>query len=177
MNNNYFIITGAMGSGKSTLLHELHKEKFVCVDEPARKILKEQRNIHGPGTPEQDPNLFCHLLLSRSITLYEKYKDTHKPVIFDRGIPDNIGYADFFKVNNRPFINASNQHRYHKQVFFLPAWKEIYHTDDERKMSYEQSDNFGNHLRKVYTDLGYELVEVPVGSPSFRSAFVLERLK
>jgi predicted ATPase len=44
-NNNFFILTGAMGAGKSTVLKELRKLKLTCVDEPARQLLAEQRDI------------------------------------------------------------------------------------------------------------------------------------
>ena len=176
MNGNYFILTGAMGSGKSTTLKELHKKGFICVDEPARRVLAEQRNIHGSGVPEQDSNLFCQLLLSRSINLYEQHSVSTDPVIFDRGIPDCITYADFFEHNTRPFINASNQYRYSKDMFFLSAWEDIYHVDSVRKMSFEQARQFGDDVRKAYVDLGYNLIDVPFGPPEFRAKFISEAI-
>jgi predicted ATPase len=176
MNNNYFILTGAIGSGKSTILKELQKRSFTCVDEAARQILKEQRDIHGKGTPEQDPELFTYLLLSRSIYQYRQMIDSPGSVIFDRGIPDNVGYADLFKMNNHPFVNASNQYRYNRHVFFLQAWKEIYKNDDERKMTFKQSEIFGNRIREIYVKLGYSLIEVPSGSPGFRTEFIINSL-
>jgi predicted ATPase len=177
MNDNYFILTGAMGSGKSTILKLLQKQAFTCVEEPARKILKEQRGIHGQGTPEKNPELFTNLLLSRSISQYESMLNTSKPVIFDRGIPDKVGYADIFGVDVQPFISASNQYRYNRHVFFLPAWKEIYRTDDERKMSFKQAHSFGDKIREIYTDLGYQLIDVPLGSPTSRAEFVMKTIK
>jgi predicted ATPase len=176
MNNNYFILTGAMGSGKSTVLKELQKQKLTCVDEPARKILEEQRDIHGKGTPDQDPQLFTYLLLSRSISQYESMQTASSPVVFDRGIPDKVGYANFFKMNAQPFMNASHQYRYNKHVFFLPAWKDIYKNDGERKMTFKQSDAFGNKIQEIYTELGYDLIEVPEGSPAFRAEFVIKKM-
>ena len=61
-----FILTGAPGSGKTAVLNRL-RDQFTCVDEPAREILAEQRSTGGRGTWDQDPSLFVHLLLQRSI--------------------------------------------------------------------------------------------------------------
>lgn len=176
MQNNYFILTGAMGSGKSTLLKALAKQRLKCVDEPARKILAEQRSINGDAIPERDPKLFTHLLLSRSIYLYERMSNHTDPVIFDRGIPDNVAYANFLRLKPRPFINAANRYHYNKHVFFLPAWQDIYKTDDERKMNYEQSQKFGEDIYRIYQGLGYEIIEVTPDTVENRAAFVSDRI-
>lgn len=170
--NNYFILTGAMGAGKSTILRELRKLSMTCIDEPARQILAEQRGIEGNGVPDQDPKLFTDLLLSRSIYQFKQMENHKGPVIYDRGIPDNIGYALLFDLDKKPVINAANQYRYNKRIFFLPAWKEIYETDDERKMTFDQALRFGDDIRKIYEDLGYSIIEVPMEIPNKRAKFI-----
>ena len=52
-------------------------------------------------------------------------------------------------------------HRYHNRVFVLPAWREIYATDDERKMTFEMAEAFGEDVRSIYEGLGFEILEVP----------------
>ena len=116
--DNYFILTGAMGAGKSTVLRELRKLCMICVDEPARQILAEQRSIQGDAIPDKNKALFTILLLSRSINQFKQLQGHQGPVIFDRGIPDNIGYAQLFNVNTTLYFNASHQYRYNKRVFF-----------------------------------------------------------
>lgn len=93
------IITGAMGSGKSTVLKLLKAEGFIVVEEPAREILAEQRSIGDEGVPEKNPKLFVQLLLSRAIYQYKQMQEAYDTVIFDRGIPDNIAYAQLFKLD------------------------------------------------------------------------------
>src|SRR5512141_1893636 len=91
---NYFILTGAMGSGKSTLIREIRKAGIRCVSEPAREILAEQRSIGSDGVPELNAELFCKLMLSRSLQNYNQGMDASELQVFDRGIPDMIAYAD-----------------------------------------------------------------------------------
>jgi len=69
--SNLLILTGSPGSGKTAILSRL-KGEFGCVDEPAREVLAEQRATGGRGTWDQDPSLFVHLLLQRSIEQGER---------------------------------------------------------------------------------------------------------
>lgn len=170
------IITGAMGSGKSTVLKLLKAEGFIVIEEPARQILAEQRSIEDDGVPEQNPKLFTQLLLSRAIYQYKQMQNTHDTVIYDRGIPDNIAYAQLFKFNYLPAHHAAKLYRYDSSVFIFPAWKEIYTTDDERIMSFEAAKAFGDDVRKIYQKYGYNLIDVPCISPEGRLEFIKERI-
>lgn len=170
--NNYFILTGAMGSGKSTILKELRKLGMFCIDEPARQILAEQRSIDGNGVPDRDPKLFTELLLSRSIYQFRQMENRQGLIIYDRGIPDNIGYAKLFELDLKPSVNAAHRYQYNKHVFFLPAWIDIYENDDERKMTFKQAKQFGDDVREIYEDLNYNVIEVPMETPNKRAEFI-----
>lgn len=170
------VITGAMGSGKSTVLQLLKAQGFNIVPEPAREILAEQRGIGGAGVPEQNPQLFTQLLLSRAIYQYKQMQETHDIVIFDRGIPDNIAYAQLFNLDYPPAHRAAKLYRYNTDVFIFPAWNEIYTTDDERIMSFEAARAFGDDVRKIYLEYGYNLIEIPCVSPEERMKFIQERI-
>lgn len=170
--DNYFILTGAMGSGKSTILKELRALGLLCVDEPARQILAEQRAIEGSGVPEQDPKLFTDLLLSRSIHQFKQMEQHQGPVVYDRGIPDTIGYAKLFGLDSTFSINAAHHYRYNQHIFFLPAWEDIYECDDERKMTFPQAELFGNTQRKIYQELGYHTFEVVMETPKKRANMI-----
>lgn len=174
--SNYFILTGAMGAGKSTLLTELRQLGMIAIDEPARQILAEQRSIQGAGVPENDPALFTHLLLSRSMFQFQQMQDQQGPIIFDRGIPDNIGYARLFGISDQSALNASEKYRYNSQVFMLPAWEAIYENDEERKMSFEQAKQFGHDIKNIYQTLGYQVVDVPLKPPHVRAQFIIDNI-
>ena len=171
--NNYFILSGAMGRGKSTILKLLKQKGYLCIDEPARQIISEQRSIDGEGLYDKNPELFAQLMLSRSINLYELNSEYKGKVIFDRGIPDLIAYADIFNIKKEVYLNASKLYSYNTNVFMFKGWKEIYTTDDERKMDYESADKFGSNVSYIYKELGYNLIEVPFDSVEKRVEFII----
>lgn len=166
-----FILTGAPGSGKTAILSRLIDE-FRCVDEPAREVLAEQRATSGRGTWDQDPALFVDLLLERSIVKYEIARRSGDTVIFDRGVPDCVVYALLAKTDPAPSLAAVNLYRYQPHVFFLEPWSDIYETDEERIMTFDDTVSFSNALRDVYERSDYTLVDVPCGSLDDRVAFV-----
>jgi predicted ATPase len=174
--NNYFVLTGAMGAGKSTILKELTTRKFLCVEEPARPIIAEQRNIDGEGVYEKNPRLFTELMLSRSMFQFQQMQNYKGPIIFDRGIPDNIVYAQALGFDLSHIHNAAKKYRYNNIVFFTPGWREIYRTDEERKMSFEAANQFGNDLKKIYLNLGYQVIDVPLESPEARAKFIIKAI-
>ncbi len=177
MTTKNIIITGAMGSGKSTVLKLLQMQGFTVVEEPARQILAEQRSIEDEGVPEKNPKLFTQLLLSRAIYQYKQMQNIGGTVIYDRGVPDNIAYARLLKLNYLPANHAAKLYRYESHVFMFPAWKEIYTTDDERKMSFEAAEAFGNDVQKIYKEQGYTIINVPCVSPEERVRIIMERIK
>jgi predicted ATPase len=165
-----------MGSGKSTLLREISKAGIRCIAEPAREILAEQRSIESDGVPEQNPERFCTLMLARSLQNYNQAMNASEVQVFDRGIPDMIAYAELFSIDSTSFYKASDQYRYNPRVFFFEGWEEIYTTDLERKMSFEGARLFGERVRVIYQQLGYQLVNVPFQSIEERTNFILERI-
>jgi predicted ATPase len=99
-----------------------------------------------------------------------------QPIIFDRGIPDNIAYADLFDLYMPHIEQAAKIFQYNSVVFFAPAWEEIYHTDDERKMSFAEARQFGEHLKIIYLNLGYKIIDLPLISPKLRVNFIIEEI-
>ena len=169
--SNLFVLTGAPGAGKSAILSRLGRE-FRCVDEPAREVIAEQRASGGRGTWDQDRPLFAGLLLQRSIEKYEAERGSSERVLFDRGIPDCVVYAMRAGVDPAPSLKAVDAFRYEAEVLFLEPWSEIYTTDDERIMSFEDTVSFSDALRDVYGRSGYRLVTVPQAPIEARADFI-----
>ena len=147
-----------------------------CIDEPARQIISEQRAISGTGVSDKNPSLFIELMLSRATSRYKDVGEESDIVIFDRGVAVNIAYAKLF---NLPFDHgwkAAKQYRANSKVFFTPNWREIYTTDEERTMSFEASAAMGDDLRRIYQELGYELIDLPLKDPKTRAEFLLQYL-
>ena len=61
-------------------------------------------------------------------------------------------------------------------MFYFPAWEEIYTNDAERKMSFEQAQEFGAVVRSIYENFGYRILEVPRFSLEERVKFILDRI-
>lgn len=173
---NYFVLTGAMGSGKSTLIREIRKAGVRCVAEPAREILAEQRLIESDGVPEQNPELFCKLMLSRALQNYSQPLHGSEIHIFDRGIPDMIAYAELFSIDTAPFYKAADQNRYNPKVLFCGGWEAIYTNDSERKIGFEGARVFGERVGLIYRQLGYQIVDVPFQPIEERTSFILEQV-
>lgn len=170
----YFVLTGAMGAGKSAVLARLRARQRPCIDDPARQILKEQRSIEGTGVPGIDDGLFSHLMLSRAIQLYQDNARAPEAVVFDRAIPDLIAYADLFGLDSAVFERAARIYRYNETVLYFAGWRDIYTTDDERKMDFDSANRFGQNAASVNSRLGYRTVEVPRVPADERASFILD---
>lgn len=174
--DRFFVLTGAFGSGKSTLLEHLQFRGIRGVAEPARPILAQQRSIQGNGLPEKDPRLFVELMFSRMLDTYLGNDASAGPIVFDRGIPDILGYAALFGFDFPPGQNAAHLCRYNPQVFIAPAWEQIYCTDDERTLPFCLASRFGDDVRTIYERFGYTPIDLPCVTVEERAEFVLKRL-
>lgn len=172
-----FILTGAPGSGKTSILEELENHGMVVVEEPARQILEEQRQINGRGVYDLDPYLFKELILSRALNTYKQFQEGNDAVIYDRGIPDVIAYSDCFGLNRGAEVRASKLFRYEPTVFYAPPWKEIYKQDEERRIDFNEAKDFGKNLFQVYKALGYQLEYIPFDAIDKRVTYIMNKIE
>jgi predicted ATPase len=176
LQDRFFLLTGAFGSGKSTLLEHLQARGIRGIVEPARPILAEQRSVQGNGLPGKDPRLFVELMFSRMLHSYRESDTSAGPILFDRGLPDILGYSALLGFDFPPGENAARLYRYNPLVFMAPAWEQIYCTDDERTVPFSAAREFGNRLRTIYEQLGYTLLDLPCVPVKERADFVLRHL-
>lgn len=175
--NTYFVLTGGPGSGKTTLLECLRVQGMSVMPEAGRAIIQAQSAIDGPGVPWGDRALYAELMLSWELRAYGAAAELPGPVLFDRGLPDIVGYLALEGVAVPAHIlRAARDCRYNAMVFIAPPWREIYHQDAERRQDFGTAQRTCEAMRAVYTRLGYEILELPFASAQARADFVCAQI-
>jgi hypothetical protein len=175
---NFFVITGGPGVGKTTLLEQLQQRGYRCVPEVARDIIREQIAQNGDALPWGNIQTYTHLMLFHSVNRFKEYIPGEELTFFDRGIPDVVAYVHITQQICRPELQQAPSHyRYNTQVFILPPWAEIYHTDTERKQTYREAVETYNAMYFTYQACGYTLTIVPKTTPEERADFVLQQIQ
>lgn len=170
------VITGGPGCGKTTVLHELARRGYSTVPEVAREIIQQQVATGGEALPWANTAAYAALMLQRSISSYQQHQQATAPTFFDRGIPDTLGYLRLIQQDEALARLAAQQYRYADTVFLAPAWEAIYTQDTERKQTFEEAVQTAALLATVYTECGYNVIELPKTTPSNRADFILQHL-
>ena len=170
-----FVITGGPGSGKSTLIDALQRLGYTRSIEAGRAIIRQQMAIGGSALPWLDRAAFAELMLSWEMRSYAMLKEERGPTFFDRGIPDVIGYLELIGLPVLPpMLRAAELHRYNSRVFIAPPWPEIFSNDQERRQDFDEAIRTYEAVRRVYSRLGYDLIELPRATIEARIRFVLD---
>jgi predicted ATPase len=165
---NRLIVTGAPGTGKTAVLE--HVTGVRTIAEPARQVLAEHRAANDAALPPHE--VFVAMLLARAIEDFEAAGEAAGPVLFDRGVPDCIAYAEWLDTDTGAAEAAARRYRYHPEVLLFAPWEEIYTTDAERSMTFAMVEGFHGVQVGVYERLGYGIVEVPRVDIPARARFV-----
>ncbi|WP_462247880.1 AAA family ATPase [Ekhidna sp.] len=163
------IITGGPGTGKTTLINELEKD-YSCIHEVSRKVIKNEQNSGGNGTPWQDLGRFTMLVYEESVG---ELQANPEAIFTDRCVLDLIAYH---KVVDKPtpfFLNSFPYHeRYQGKVIFAPMWRAIYHKDDQRLQEFDYCVELEKALIDTYTEKGFEINFLPKDTVPIRVNFV-----
>jgi predicted ATPase len=175
--DRFFVITGGPGSGKTTLIEALATKGLARSIEAGRAIIRDQVNIGGNGLPWADRGAFAELMFNREMQSYDWGRSIKGPVIFDRGIPDVIGYLTLVKLPVPEYMDsAARQFRYHRNVFIAPPWPEIFGQDTERKQTFEEARATYDVMVEIYATYGYSLIPLPLVSVEERVEFVTKEI-
>ena len=171
------MITGGPGTGKTTLINALGKSGFSFLPEVSREVTSAAQISGIDQLFLEDPLQFSNALLEARVEQF-RLADQHQGALlfYDRGIPDVMAYLEYLgQPYDAHFVEYSQEHRY-DQVLFLPPWADIYTQDKERYESFEQSKKIHEYLVKTYEELGYQSLEIPVGTIEQRIEFVNQRV-
>lgn len=175
--SRFHIITGGPCSGKSSLNEALAAGGLATMPEAGRAIIRQQVAIGGTALPWQDRLAFAELMLAWEIRSHEEAHQRSGHVIFDRGVPDVIGYLELSGLPVPAHMEAAaKQFTYHAQVFIAPPWPEIYRQDAERQQDLAEAEATYHALASAYTRLGYRLIELPRVPVAARARFILDSI-
>ena len=172
--DRFVIISGCSGGGKSALLAELSRRGHAVVEEPGRRIVREELSGGGAALPWADEAAFARravamALADRASAVLNGW------VFFDRGLIDAAAGLEHL-TGEQVLATLGRAHRYHRHVFLTPPWPEIYVTDLERRHDFIAALAEYSRLLEAYPSLGYELIVLPKVGVVERADIVLTTL-
>lgn len=175
MSDRFVVLSGCSGGGKSTLLKELGRRGYAVVDEPGRRIVREELARGGTRLPWIDLAAFARRAVEVALADRARAADRQGWVFFDRGLIDAASALEH--AAREPMLALLGRaHRYHATVFFTPPWPEIFHNDPERKHGLDEAVAEYGRLERAYRELGYRIVELPRATVESRADRVTAEL-
>ncbi|WP_420346791.1 AAA family ATPase [Pelagibius sp.] len=173
-NDRFVVLTGGPGAGKTSVIEVLRAAGHRCSAEAGRAIIRQQMEIDGAALPWRDRALYAELMLSWELRALDAQAEGSGSVFFDRGLPDIVGYL---RLEGLPvpahILKAAQGQRYAQRVFLFPPWPEIFTGDSERKQTAEVAAATCRAMAATYSELGYDLIEVPRAGVAERARFIM----
>ena len=174
--DRFVVISGCSTGGKSTLLAELGRRGHATVEEPGRRIVRQELVGDGSALPRVNKVAFARRAVELAIA--DRRAAADRPagwVFFDRGLVDAA--AALQDLTGEPRLDTLGPaHRYHRRAFLAPLWPEIYVTDPDRRHGLDEAIAEYRRLLVVYPSLGYEVIVLPKVNVPARTVFVLQTL-
>jgi predicted ATPase len=175
--DRFFVVTGGPGSGKSTLVEALAARGLAAMPEAGRAVIRDQTAIGGSALPGTDPAAFAEQMLGFEMRSHREAGGSAGPVLFDRGVPDTIGYLRLCRLPVPAHaLRAAERFRYARTVFIAPPWPAIFENDAERRQNLDEAERTFEAMVEAYGGLGYALVPLPLDTVEARCRFVLDRI-
>jgi predicted ATPase len=171
----FVAISGCSGGGKSTLVAELGSRGFATVEEPGRRIVKQELQGAGTALPWVDGAAFARRAITMALEDRQWAARTEGWVFFDRSLIDAASHLQH--LTGEPALERYRlANRYHQLVVLTPPWPVIYANDPERRHGFDEAQAEYLRLVEAYSSLDYDLLVLPKESIQERADLVLQRL-
>lgn len=174
MTSRWYVITGSASCGKTTLVNALSKIGYLTVPEAARTVIDEGiKNGKNVEEIRKDEIEFQKKVLELKIKI-ESELPKDKIVFFDRAIPDTIAYLQIYGIDARDVIKFCKEKKTYRKIFILerlPLEKDYARIEDDKTLNKIQS-----LLRKAYSDLEYEVINIPTVPVEERLKIILSNI-
>lgn len=176
MSDHFVVLSGCSGGGKSTLLAELRRRGHGGVDEPGRRIVKDELARGGTALPWIDIAAFARRAIEVAVADRDAALAQPGWVFFDRSLVDAASALEH--VASGPVLERLGRaYRYHPTVFLTPPWPEIFGSDLERRLGLDDAIAEYERLERAYANLDYRLVILPRTTVEARANTVLHELE
>jgi predicted ATPase len=172
---NWVVFTGTYSAGKTTLVQDLAESLPARFrQEPARAFIEEQLKL-GRTSAEiwADVESTVMPVHERRVDLESRLNPAER-VLLDTAIPDTLPYALLYGTDPEEIIRASGLFRYKDPVFLVEPLP--FKSDDIRNSNAQERLALHYLRGKIYINLGYRVVSVPVLDRIGRRDFVLRCL-
>ena len=164
------VLTGAPGAGKTTLLEAAAAAGLTTSPEVARVLLQQPG---GMALRVADPQGFAEAMLEAHMHELERHADHPDPVLFDRGVPDVVGFLDVSGLSVPKSVDqVCRTLRYTGPVLRAPAWAAIYQQDAERIQTWDEAVASDAAVTSAWRRYGYEVIDLPLVGVEERLAFL-----
>lgn len=168
-----YILTGGPSTGKTSIVKELQRRGYSTLDEVAREVLSEKRNLNWEQLQST--------IFGRQLEKEEEFKGI-SPLFLDRGLPDVLAYC-LHNLNYIPLEFAEfNFSKLYDKVFLLDRLP--FKKDEVRiEKGDAEAQKIHDLISSVYIDLNYDVIRVPIfdgdvqTSVNKRADYILARLQ
>lgn len=156
------------------MLAELEARGFATVPEPGRRIVAEEMKKGGQVLPWMDLAAFAERAMTVARADRAAAADRDEWVFFDRGLIDAAVALE--QALGKPVLGKIAAERYHRRVFVVPPWPEIYINDAGRRHGLREAVGEYERLLKAFGALDYDVEVLPKTDVGARADFILEKL-
>ena len=171
------VITGGPGTGKTSIIESLEIMNFNVFSESSREVTKKYKNNNFEQYFLSNPLDFSNILMGERKKQFEKgSKSKNHYFFYDRGIPDILAYLNFKKIEYKSSMMKDILKFNYDAIFIAEPWEAIYKNDSERYETFDELLEIDINIKKIYKQLGYNIIIIPKESVKDRVTFILETL-